>query len=832
MKYRTLIFAALLTTITGTATAQSSFGNSDPSPATECGEYQWPEVTEPCPEVQIKQKHDHTPIIQYRHEGWDTAVTYSQRTLVLSCMPYLPVQFFNGGYYVDVIPYNPVDTTFYINYPAPNVTKMQINNDDDYAASPTQLGFPFFFFGEQKTQFRIGDNGLVNFTTTPMTDVHYNGPFCPYSIHSPIPWTTSNPGPGDIVKTNNAIYGVYEDTYTGSGGSLMSGNQGIYYGVIDEFPCRKIIASWNDIPQYGNTSQRESYQIVCYEGSNIIEVHVKERGCCPSTSNAVIGIQNATGMPQTKGAFGSTTFFVENGAPAAFWPTGKNNFTSTIYEQSYRFTPRGSTNYLAEWYRLLDNGDTILLTQDVNDTNGYYYPMEQESLSPTYPNCGTLTRAVVSPTRVSRYVFHLKFMNANQDWYNLYDTIVIGIDTANDLSIHTAGQSTSNNVLNICEGQSANLTLEYPYIQQADTVVYRVFRRSNGVDIQLPTEQCITIGEWTNNQVIHSQPITLLANLPTEGRLNNKIDSIYVQTSIDFTNGNTNYKTMLVGIYPNFDTTTVKGICQGESYVWSANNQTYTTTTQATVTLTSVPGCDSTVHLDLKVLNTSYTVDHVYDCKPYTWINGQTYTTSNTATAILDTIVLKNIWDCDSVVQLDLTILPVTAGIKASRDFFDFDNLDVVLNDISINSDSRVWEMPNGLTYSSATAYYTMPAELDEADIWLLARSPYGCVDSTHIVIPLRKESFWVPNAFTPDNANGNNIFSSISTHTLTQEMLIFNRNGQLVFRCDTPDCPWDGHDLNGAPCPQGVYTYLIRYTNEYTPKRTHVLKGTVTLIR
>ena len=843
IKYRSLILAALLT-LAGSAQAQSSFGTSDPSPALECGEYQWPEVQSPCPEVQIKQKHDHTPMPQYRAQGWDTVVTHAQRTLVLSCMPYLPVQYFNGGYYVDQIPFDPPDTSFYLNYSGtdintPNkvIVRMPISTDDNFAASTTYIPYPFYFFGLRKDYFRIGANGLVTFTNN-----FGDGTSCPWAYSAPLPWTpTTNGSPADASSGNfdrmhDAIYGVYEDTYPSPSvhGTTGDPHWGIYYGVLDSFPCRKIICSWNDVPQFSCTNLRCSYQIVCYEGSNIIEVHVKQRQVCTSwnSGNGIIGIQNATGLPQTNGGFGTSTVYVQNGSPAAFFPQGKNTFNTNLYETAYRFTPRGNTVVVSEWYRILDNGDTIVLTQDPTDTNGYFYPMERDVQAPSYPNCGTLTRAVVSPTRVSRYVYHLKFMNANNDWYNLYDTIVIGIDTANTLSVHPTSEPTTTHTMNICEGSTANLTLEYPYIQQADTVIYRVFRRSGGTDIELPTEQCITLGEWTTDQTSHRQPITLLANLPTEGRRNNKIDSIYIQTSIDFTNGSTNYSSMLVGIYPNFDTTTVQGICQGERYTWSANGQVYTTTTQATVNLTSTPGCDSTVHLDLTVMNTSYTVDHIYDCKPYTWINGQTYYTSNTATAILDTVLLQNMWGCDSVVQLDLSIQPVTANIKASRDFFDFDNLDVVLNDISTGSDSRVWQMPNGLTYTSATAFYTMPADLDEADIWLLAASPYGCVDSTHIVIPLRKESFWVPNAFTPDNANGNNIFSSISTHTLTEEMMIFNRNGQMVFKCEGADCPWNGRDLDGNPCPQGVYTYLIRYSNEYTPKRTNVLRGTVTLIR
>jgi gliding motility-associated-like protein len=89
-----------------------------------------------------------------------------------------------------------------------------------------------------------------------------------------------------------------------------------------------------------------------------------------------------------------------------------------------------------------------------------------------------------------------------------------------------------------------------------------------------------------------------------------------------------------------------------------------------------------------------------------------------------------------------------------------------------------------------------------------------------------------MPNVFTPDNPNGNNRFGSVSRKTLYQEMLIYNRRGELVFRCNEPDCSWDGRDLNGNPCVQDAYVYIIRYTNEFEPNNTKVIKGTVTLLR
>ncbi len=56
-----LAFAVIVLAATNISRAQGAFGPSVPRPVNDCGIYQWPEVQSPCPEVQIKQKHDHTP---------------------------------------------------------------------------------------------------------------------------------------------------------------------------------------------------------------------------------------------------------------------------------------------------------------------------------------------------------------------------------------------------------------------------------------------------------------------------------------------------------------------------------------------------------------------------------------------------------------------------------------------------------------------------------------------------------------------------------------------------------------------------------------------------
>lgn len=827
-----------------TLTGSSAYAQSTPSPEVNCGEYLWPEVTVPCPEVQIKQKHDHTPQARYRQAGWDTVVTCDTPQIVLSCTPYIPAKLFNGTYYVDEIPYNPTDTTFYINYPGydlPLLKKIPIQNDDDFTDNPTPLGFPFYFFGIKKNQFTIGDNGIVTFTTTPMAGPN---PFCPYAVNTPIPWNSNNNYGGFssyIDRTHDAIYGVYEDTYTGVNGALMDQTAnphcGIYYGVVDEYPCRKIIASWKSIPLYGNNSVRNTYQIVCYEGSNIIEVHIEHHGCCPSTSSGVIGIQNATGLPQvpssTPGASNSSPAI--QGKPAAFFPIGYNLTTSTFEHKSFRFTPAGNTPANYHWYRIFDDGrDSIELKNPqidpsaYDDTNGYYTPMVSTSA------CPTLTKAYVSPKVTSHYVFHMKFQNVNGDWYNLYDTITVGVDTLKLLTLTPATPAgADDHVLNVCQNDLATMMYTMTSIQDTANTQWTLTRVNNG-DTTVLDNSLISFSSMADDGTYKTMPFTIntqqIPNPPV-----NKIDSIYIQCIANFTSGCYNYDVMLLRIFPNFDTTTVAGICRGEKYHWSANNRDYTESTNPATEvahLLSQPECDSTVRLDLTVFDVSYTIDSIVDCKPIVWINGKTYSESNTATALQDTVVLKNIYDCDSIIQLDFTIHPLTAKIESNIKNFTLDNLDAILTDVSIGGNSRVWKFPTTADQTGPVAYYSIPAELDGANIILIESSEFGCIDTATLYLPLNKESFWVPNAFTPDNPAGNNLFGTVSSKTLRQEMIIYNRRGEMVFHCQSVDCAWDGRDLNGTPCVQGAYVYVIRYTNEYEPNQTKVLTGSVTLIR
>ena len=98
-----------------------------------------------------------------------------------------------------------------------------------------------------------------------------------------------------------------------------------------------------------------------------------------------------------------------------------------------------------------------------------------------------------------------------------------------------------------------------------------------------------------------------------------------------------------------------------ESFTWIDGN-TYTQDNNiATYTLTNSHNCDSVVTLNLTILHGTSSTDTRTSCGPFTWINGLTYTTSNHSA----THTLTGSNNCDSVVTLDLTVLPVASGIDA-----------------------------------------------------------------------------------------------------------------------------------------------------------------------
>ena len=113
----------------------------------------------------------------------------------------------------------------------------------------------------------------------------------------------------------------------------------------------------------------------------------------------------------------------------------------------------------------------------------------------------------------------------------------------------------------------------------------------------------------------------------------------------------------------NSSTTGTDVISACDSYAWIDGNTYTSSNNTATHTLTNTAGCDSVVTLDLTVNYSTTGTDVITACDSYTWIDGNTYTSSNNTA----THTLTNSVGCDSVVTLDLTINTVNASVSQNN---------------------------------------------------------------------------------------------------------------------------------------------------------------------
>jgi gliding motility-associated-like protein len=106
-----------------------------------------------------------------------------------------------------------------------------------------------------------------------------------------------------------------------------------------------------------------------------------------------------------------------------------------------------------------------------------------------------------------------------------------------------------------------------------------------------------------------------------------------------------------------------------------------------------------------------------------------------------------------------------------------------------------------------------------------------GCDNTTSTTIYIRPEyRFFVPNAFTPNEDNQNEIFkpSLIGVHNYS--LMIFDRWGEKLFETSDSEIGWNGRK-NGELCPGGVFVYKINFIDDVN-EEYHQFVGSVTIVK
>jgi gliding motility-associated-like protein len=84
-----------------------------------------------------------------------------------------------------------------------------------------------------------------------------------------------------------------------------------------------------------------------------------------------------------------------------------------------------------------------------------------------------------------------------------------------------------------------------------------------------------------------------------------------------------------------------------------------------------------------------------------------------------------------------------------------------------------------------------------------------GTTFTNSVVVPIN-DIIRVPNVFTPNNDNVNDLFVVRANGIDVIDITIFSRTGTQVFTSKSPIIVWDGHNGSGSKVSPGVYYYVL----------------------
>ncbi len=113
----------------------------------------------------------------------------------------------------------------------------------------------------------------------------------------------------------------------------------------------------------------------------------------------------------------------------------------------------------------------------------------------------------------------------------------------------------------------------------------------------------------------------------------------------------------------------------------------------------------------------------------------------------------------------------------------------------------------NGVQSKGHFCYYILATEGNG--------NPYGITGTSksNISCAHQEAVVWYPNAFNPKSPKEENRkFKPVASFVNDYQLIIYDRNGSIVFKSSDPLEGWDGTANNGNLLKQGTYVYLLKY--------------------
>lgn len=325
---------------------------------------------------------------------------------------------------------------------------------------------------------------------------------------------------------------------------------------------------------------------------------------------------------------------------------------------------------------------------------------------------------------------------------------------------------------------------------------------------------------------------------------------IYVDTLQNLLGCDSIVTLLLSIVQPNASSISAS-ICAGDIYVF--NGQNLTISGQYSVIIPSVFGCDSLVQLNLTVNPLPIvTVQDTMVCvnSPVTLMaNGAlTYVwdvpqNPNGSISVAPSITTS--YSVSGMDALGCVSIPVTATVfvdptpqpnfYVNPDQVEIDEPIITIFNLTPGNNQNTWTIQGASFVNNQSSFdYSLPFQEGQYSIQLVSATNLGCMDSLTLSAVVQDNvALFIPNSFTPDGEEHNNVFLPVFSTGFTPinyRLSIYNRWGETIFESTNHTVGWDGH-LEFVLCPDGIYTYLISYT-KIEGESPIIIDGHVNLLR
>jgi hypothetical protein len=243
-------------------------------------------------------------------------------------------------------------------------------------------------------------------------------------------------------------------------------------------------------------------------------------------------------------------------------------------------------------------------------------------------------------------------------------------------------------------------------------------------------------------------------------------------------------------------------ICNGASYVF--DSQTLTTSGTYVANYTNMNGCDSTINLNLTVLNPIVTNLNVTICDGQSYLfDGETLTASGTYSANSTSYL-----GCDSTTNLTLTVSPLPIPTITETG-----------NVLSTQLFSTYQWYYNGTIISGATSQSYTYTTTGYYNVYVTNASGCSAASDSISVISTGINSLSLSDIMIAPNPT-NGIIRILNTANESYEVIIFNSLAQVVYSSSN-----NGNSIDLSELAEGVYTLIISDSNN-NQKQFKLVRG------